>query len=232
VVTSTRAETVLTGLAAATLAGMTGRAVGLGRAGLVVGAISGVITGRRRVYDWTTRRGVVAFAADHTWALATTTSGLVAMGVNLVRGNPGYEPSLSTRQNRMTYRRGLVLRRGFAVTFGNVVNGAGDESGELSERRRKLVTIHEDAHVWQARAFGPMYPLVYGAWFAGGALVGAVKWLVSDRSVPLSQKVDAYAYYRNPFEWHAYSRDDNWPPRGIGIDTPSIPSARFPVRKR
>lgn len=205
-------ESILTGVAAATLAGLTGRVVGVGRWGILVGAVSGAVAGRRRVYDWRSRRGVVAFLADHTWALATTTAGVIAMTMNAMR-DAGYEPELSERQNRMVYRRGFVLRRGFAVTFGNVVNGAADENGELTERRRKLVTVHENAHVWQARVFGPIYVVVYAAWFAGGALVGAVKWLASDRSVPLSRTVDAYAYYRNPFERHAY--------RLQGVSTPA-----------
>ena len=205
-------ESILTGVAAAILAGLTGRVVGVGRWGIVVGAVSGAVAGRRRVYDWRSRRGMVAFLADHTWALATTTAGVIAMAVNMTR-DAGFEPSLSERQNRMVYRRGFVLRRGFAVTFGNVVNGAADENGELTERRRTLVTVHEDAHVWQARVFGPIYVVVYAAWFAGGALVGAVKWLASDRSVPLSRTVDAYAYYRNPFERHAY--------RLQGVSTPA-----------
>lgn len=205
-------ESILTGVAAAILAGLTGRVVGVGRWGILVGAVSGAVAGRRRVCDWRSRRGVVAFLADHTWALATTTSGVIAMTMNAMR-DAGYEPRLSERQNRMVYRRGFVLRRGFAVTFGNVVNGAADENGELTERRRKLVTVHEDAHVWQARVFGPIYVVVYAAWFAGGALVGAVKWLASDRSVPLSRTVDAYAYYRNPFERHAY--------RLQGVSTPA-----------
>lgn len=205
-------ESILTGVAAAILAGLTGRVVGVGRWGILVGAVSGAVSGRRRVYDWRSRRGVVAFLADHTWALATTTAGVIAMAVNMTR-DAGFEPSLSERQNRMVYRRGFVLRRGFAVTFGNVVNGAADENGELTERRRTLVTVHEDAHVWQARVFGPIYVVVYAAWFAGGALVGAVKWLASDRSVPLSRTVDAYAYYRNPFERHAY--------RLQGVSTPA-----------
>jgi len=182
------------------------------RWGMLVGAVSGVVAGRRRVYDWRSRRGMVAFLADHTWAMATTTSGVIAMTMNTML-DAGYEPELSERQNRMVYRRGFVLRRGFAVTFGNVVNGAADENGELTERRRKLVTVHEDAHVWQARVFGPIYVVVYAAWFAGGAVVGAVKWLASDRSLPLSRTVDTYAYYRNPFERHAY--------RLQGVSTPA-----------
>jgi len=205
-------ESILTGAAAALLAGLTGRVVGVKRWGMLVGAVSGVVAGRRRVYDWRSRRGMVAFLADHTWAMATTTSGVIAMTMNTML-DAGYEPELSERQNRMVYRRGFVLRRGFAVTFGNVVNGAADQNGELTERRRKLVTVHEDAHVWQARVFGPIYVVVYAAWFAGGAVVGAVKWLASDRSLPLSRTVDTYAYYRNPFERHAY--------RLQGVSTPA-----------
>ncbi|MFZ9676646.1 MAG: hypothetical protein ACO3DM_12235, partial [Ilumatobacteraceae bacterium] len=197
-------ETILAGVVGAVLAGLTGRILGVGRWATVVGLTSGLIVGRRGVYDWRSRRGVIAFVADHTWALSTTTSGLIAMGANRLT-DAGYEPSLSHRQNRMVYRRGFVLRRGFAVTFGNVVNGAADEHGELTERRRTLVTVHEDAHVRQARMFGPIYPLVYGAWFVGGTLVGATKWLMSDRSVSLSRMVDVDAYYRNPFERHAYT---------------------------
>jgi hypothetical protein len=212
VVTSARNEMLLTGVAGALLAGLTGRIIGIGRWGLVVGLINGLVTGRRRVYDWRSRDGVVAFVADHTWALATTSSGVVALGLNSV-SDAGYEPELSERQNRMVHRRGFVLRRGFAVTFGNVVNGAADEHGELTERRRTLVTVHEDAHVRQARMFGPVYPLLYGAWFVGGALVGATKWLMSDRSVALSRMVDTDAYYRNPFERHAYKLQ--------GVSTPA-----------
>ncbi|MFZ9865199.1 MAG: hypothetical protein ACO3FR_11790, partial [Ilumatobacteraceae bacterium] len=62
-----------------------------------------------------------------------------------------------------------------------------------------------ETHVWQARIFGPVYPLVYALWFVGGTLVGATKWLLSDRSVALSRMVDVDAYYRNPFERHAYT---------------------------
>ncbi|MFM8563445.1 MAG: hypothetical protein ACKOCE_06075 [Acidimicrobiia bacterium] len=205
-------EAVATGAAAAALGGLTGRILGVGRWGLVVGALSGSMAGARGIYDWRSRRGVTAFVVDHTWSLATTSAGVVVSILNAL-GDAGYEPELSERQNRMVYRRGFVLRRGFAVTFGNVVNGAADESGEISDARRKLVTVHEDAHVWQARVFGPIYVVVYAAWFAGGSVVGAVKWLASDRSLPLSRTVDTYAYYRNPFERHAY--------RLQGVSTPA-----------
>lgn len=205
-------ETILAGVAGAVLAGLTGRILGVGRWAAVVGLTSGLIAGRRGVYDWRSRRGVIAFVADHTWALSTTTSGLIAMGANRLT-DAGYEPSLSHRQNRMVYRRGFVLRRGFAVTFGNVVNGAADVDGRFDDSRRELVTVHEETHVWQARIFGPVYPLVYGLWFAGGSVVGMAKWLMSDRSRSLANTIDLHAYYRNPFERHAYGRQ--------GVSTPA-----------
>jgi len=166
------------------------------------------------MYDWKSPRGISAFVLDHTWALATTSAAVVATGVNAATGAQ-IDESLTTRQNRITFDKGLVLRRGFAVTFGYVINGAADRDGVINERRRKLVTHHEDQHVWQARKFGPIYPVVYAGWFAIGSIVATAKWLTHGRSTKLSDDVDATAYYRNPFEWHAYTCDDNWPPHGV-----------------
>ena len=197
-------EAVVTGVAASLLGGLTGRMVGVGRWGFVVGAISGVSTGVRGVYDWRSRRGVTAFLVDHTWAMATTTAGVIVSAIDFF-GDPGYEPELSHRQNRVVNRRGVVLRRGFAVTFGNVVNGAADSDGRFDDSRRRLVTVHEEAHIRQARMFGPAFPALYGTWFAGGALFAVIAWLRSDRSTPLMTVIDRHAYYSNPFERHAYA---------------------------
>lgn len=209
-----RRESIATGLGGALLGGATGRLVGWPLLGAGIGAASGLISGARRMYDWKSGRGVAAFVLDHTWALATTSVGVIATGANKLMA-ADFDEELTVRQNRMVHRRGLVLRRGFAVTFGYVVNGAGDENGSINERRRKLVTHHEDVHVWQARKFGPLYPVVYVGWFVGGAIVAAFSWIKKGRSTQLSAEVDRLAYYCNPFEWHAYSRDDNWPPRAV-----------------
>ena len=116
------------------------------------------------------------------------------------------------RQNRHVYARGMQLRKGFATTFGNVVAGAGDLS---RPRRAKLVTDHENVHAWQARWFGPAYPALYAGWLAGGAAAGAAVWAAFRRDQRLFKIVESCAYYLNPFEWWAYSRDDHWPPNGI-----------------
>lgn len=207
------AEAAAVAAVGALLAAAAGRTIGSARLGAVVGAVSGAVAGWRGIYDWNSRRGVAAFVLDHTWGLVTTTAGVAALGLNLI-GDAGYEASLSERQNRMVHRRGFVLRRGFAVTFGYVVNGATGRDGVLSERRRKLVTDHEDVHVWQARWWGPVYPIAYLAWSAGGAVMALGRRLIG-RSTDLATSADELSYYRNPFEWHAYTRDDNWPPAGV-----------------
>ncbi len=119
---------------------------------------------------------------------------------------------MSRRANRHVYQRGFVPRRGFAITIGNVVSGAGDPT---LARRRRLVIEHEDVHVWQARWFGPFYPLLYGSWMVLGAGVGAVVWLSRRRDAPVGKVVESTAYYLNPFEWWAYSRAGHWPPGGL-----------------
>ena len=43
---------------------------------------------------------------------------------------------------------------------------------------------------------------------------------------PIGKVVETYAYYLNPLEWWAYSRDDHWPPSGkiagIGWKRPAV----------
>jgi hypothetical protein len=176
-----------------------------------VAAANGAVSGWRGIYDWRSATGVVAFVLDSTWASATTLAGLVAHAVGRATSGSGYAPELSRRHNRHVYSAGFRLRKGFAVTLGNVVNGAGDVT---RARRAKLVTDHEDVHVWQARWFGPAYPLLYSAWMAGGAAVATVMWATRRRHERLGKLIESCAYYLNPFEWWAYSRDDHWPPSG------------------
>ena len=188
-----------------------------------VAAANGAIAGWRRIYDWGCSAGPVGFVLDSTWALPMTAAGVASQALGVLRGAPGYDASLSRRANRMVFRRGFVPRSGFAITVGNVVSGAGDTS---LPRRRKLVTDHEDVHVWQARWFGPFYPVLYGGWLLAGGAVGVVVWAVKRRSDPFTKVVESCAYYLNPFEWWAYSRDDHWPPsgkvRGLGWRRPVV----------
>jgi hypothetical protein len=205
-------EALVAAAGGAVLGALAGRPLGLARPLALVAAANGAASGWRGVYDWSSPVGVTAFVLDSTWAGATTAAGLVANAVGVVRRDSGYHEGLSRRKNRHVYARGLQLRKGFATTFGNVVAGAGDLT---RARRAKLVTDHEDVHVWQARLFGPAYPTLYGGWLAGGAAAGAAVWAAVRRDQPVTKVIESCAYYLNPFEWWAYSRDDRWPPSGL-----------------
>lgn len=220
-----RVEAGTTSLAGAVLGLAAGSVVGLGVPAALVAGVNGAISGWRRIYDWRSPKGAGAFVLDSTWGLATTAGGLLAHGLGAVRGEPGYVPELSERRNRHVYRRGFQPRKGFAITLGNVVNGAGDVD---NPRRARLVTDHEDVHVWQARGLGPFYPVLYCGWMAGGAVIGAVAWLTVLRHERFGKVVESLAYYANPLEWWAYSRDDHWPPSAmiarLGPKRPAVAS--------
>jgi hypothetical protein len=117
------------------------------------------------------------------------------------------------------------MRRGFAMTLGNVVSGARDDV-LTNPRRQKLVTDHEDVHVWQARWLGPVYPVLYVGWSVLGGAVGALVWLLRRRGDRFGTVVETCSYYLNPLEWWAYSRDDRWPPprklAGLGWSRPCV----------
>jgi hypothetical protein len=215
-------ETVALGVGGAVLGGLTGRIVGWRSAGAAIGALNGLIGGWRQVYQWREARGWLTFGIDSTWALATTSAGLFSHGIAAAMtlgGQPArYSYALSKRQGRHVYSGGFRPRAGFVVTLGNVVSGAGD----LDQARRiKLVTDHEQIHINQARSLGPLYPVVYGGSMAVGAAVAAAS-AIAARAKPqrgqtpprLFDLLETYAYYCNPCEWWAYSRDGNWPPPG------------------
>ena len=170
--------------------------------------------------------GPVAFVLDSTWASLLTAAALVTHAVAAVQpARGGYLADLSRRANRHVYVRGFRLRRGFLITIGNTVHGAG-ERATWSPRRRRVVTDHEDVHVWQGRWFGPLFPLLYGGWLLAGGAAGAVVWAIARRGEPFTRVVETCAYYANPFEWWAYSRDGYWPPaqqvRGLGWRRPVV----------
>ena len=226
------AEAIGTTAAGAALGAAAGSVVGLAWPLAVVAGLNGAISGWRGTYDWHTGKGVAAFALDSTWAGLTTAAGVVANGVGVLRRDSGYHAGLSHRQNRHVYSRGLQLRKGFATTFGNVVAGAGDLT---RARRAKLVTDHEDVHVWQARLLGPAYPILYAGWLTGGAAAGAAVWATVRREQPIGKVIESCAYYLNPFEWWAYSRDGHWPPSGLvdrlGWKQPAVSAFAAGVRR-
>ena len=199
-------EAAAVGAAGAALGAGAGALVGLAAPAAVVAATNGVVAGYRQIYDWQTQKGRLAFVLDSTWALATTSAGLVSQLIGRVTKSR-YDESLSRRSNRHVYERGFVVRRNFAVTVGNVVSGAGDTT---DERRRNLVTDHEDVHIWQSRMLGPLFPAMYLGWMVVMAPVAVVGWvrgrLSGDRSTSLWAAIDRCAYWQNPLERQAYLR--------------------------
>ena len=90
----------------------------------------------------------------------------------LQRAPGNYLAALSERHDRHVYAGGLRLRPGFLTTVGNV-----DQRRRPDAAPRTSSTMHEHVHVWQARWFGPLYPLIYGVWTSLGSAVGAVVWV-------------------------------------------------------
>lgn len=219
-------EGVATAVAGGVLAGVSWTVVGAGVPAAVVGGLNGLISGARGTYRWRRANGPVAFVLDSTWGLPMTLAALAAHAVAAAQGqDSGYVAELSRRQDRHVYVRGLRFRRGFVMTMGNTINGVG-ETVRTSDRRRRLVTDHEDVHVWQARWWGPLFPVLYVGWTVLGGTTGAAVWLLRRRDQPFAKVVETYAYYLNPFEWWAYSRDGFWPPRrmvaGVGWTAPAV----------
>lgn len=210
------AESLAYAAAGGVLAGVMGTVFGAPLIAAGVGTANGAIAGWHRIHDVTRRRSVLAFVLDSTWSLPSTAGSLVSHVAAWMRSDRGgRSAAMSVHQDRHVYATGLTLRRGFALTVGNVISGAGpvDDHSDRARRRRELVDRHEDLHVWQARALGPVYPVMYAAWMVGGAVVGITRW-IGHRDHRLVDEVESAAYYANPFEWWAYSRDGNWPPRG------------------
>ncbi len=230
-------ESSATAVAGGVLAGASWSFLGLGWPAAVVGAGNGAISGWRGIYDWRRASGWLAVLLDSTWGLVMTTGALVAhLAAAVRRDRGGYLPSLSERWDRHVYATGLRVRKGFATTIGNVINGARADA-ITSPRRAKLVTDHEDVHVWQCRLWGPLFPILYVGWMVAGAVVGVVVWVTRRRHERFGKVVETCAYYLNPFEWWAYSREDRWPPKakiaGLGWKLPVVrPFSDRPSRRR
>lgn len=183
----------------------------------VAAGLNGAISGAKGIYQWRRPRGWVCWGLDSTWGLISVAGGVVLHLVNAFYPS-SYLDDMSRRTNRHVYEAGFTFRSRFAITFGNVVSAAGGDTGLRGDsprvmRRRRLIDVHEEAHVFQNRWFGPLYVLGYGAWLILAGAAGLVVGLVMDRSNWRSV-VETFAYYDNPFEYWAYRKDGYWPPHG------------------
>ena len=216
-------EAVVTGVAGAALGWIALYPVdswigGAAAAGALTGGANGLVSGATGVYAWRKFGGWLSFLLDSTWGLIGVAGGLLLHLANLLHRNPSYRVEMSRRSNRHVYERGYSVRPGFALALGNVITGAGGAAGLRGDssgavRRRKLVDVHEGAHLIQNRLLGPFYPLSYLGWMLVAAVVGLVVSLARDRN-HIWPIVETVAYYNNPFEYWAYRKDGYWPPRG------------------
>jgi hypothetical protein len=202
-------EALLAGAGGAALGGLALYPFGVPIPGAAVAGLNGAVAGWCGVYDWRRATGWGAAVLDSTWNLVGTTGALVVHALTLPRRDRGYLRDMSRRRNRHVYRGGWTPRRRFAFTVGNTITNARDVE---DPRRRSLIERHEGLHVWQQRWFGPLFPLVYGLWMAGGAMTGSIAWLVRRRGQAWAAVVERHGYYYNPFERWAYRADDDWPP--------------------
>ena len=171
---SAAVEAAAAGVGSAALGGLVLYPFGLAPLGAFIAGANGVISGWRGIYDWRRGAGWAGVALDATWGMVGITGSLGVHLLNRFRGDAGYLPQLSVRQGRHVYRRGFSPRKKFAFTVGNTITNVGAIE---DPRRRSLIEVHEGLHVWQQRWFGPIFPIVYGVWMAGGAITGGIVWL-------------------------------------------------------
>jgi chromate transport protein ChrA len=161
----------------------------------IVGAFIGMMGGIYHIYDW---RGLgwLGFPLDVTWALAGNTIGSLLHVVNLGWG----KHSTETRDNAHRYQSGFGLRYHprFAFTQGCVMSNLDKGLGQDLYR-------HEKTHVWQSRAFGPLYTLTYLAWMAIWVLPAVIAGVIVKGPKGVFAGPNNWCYFNNPWETWAYA---------------------------
>ncbi|MEF8842137.1 MAG: FG-GAP-like repeat-containing protein [Haloarculaceae archaeon] len=190
-----------------TAAGMVLGGVTWGPFGAFVGAANGLIGGITENYSLFERNfgeGLLAFVLDSTWGIPGTALGLLVHTWNLFDPSASYSWELSRRQNRHVYEGGFSFGEGYSTTQGNVISNMNSGRGELLN--------HETLHVWQSRAFGPIFQGTYVGWIvvggAVGALVGIVPFIAGGGDWDAwGGAIKDFAYHNNPWEIWAYYQE-------------------------
>ena len=161
----------------------------------IVGALSGAMSGMYRIYNWV-GLGLLAFPLDVTWALAGNMVGCLLHLVNIGWGDHGDE----TRKNAHRYASGFGLRYNprYAFTQGAVMSNLEKAPGDPLYQ-------HEKTHVWQNRAFGPMYTLTYVGWMVVWVIPALIAGVVVKGVSGLFAGPNNWCYFNCPWETWAYA---------------------------
>jgi RHS repeat-associated protein len=138
--------------------GVTGAITG-GIIGGITGAIHGWAMASAHSYNWGSGSGWLSFLADNTWALPNSTIGSLFATFNILGENP-IDRTNSRDSNALMFDKEWFS--GYATTLGNVIVGTKGLSAE--------VIRHEQAHVFQARVFGPIFYPTMAAHYAVNTL--------------------------------------------------------------
>jgi hypothetical protein len=154
----------------------------------VVGGFSGAMNGLWRIYAWD-GLGWIACPLDMTWGLAGNTTGCLLHIIDFAWGNHGDE----SRANAHRYASGFGMKQDYAFTQGAVMSN-------LSYGPGLDLNNHEMTHVWQNRAFGPLYTLTYLGWM----VIWLIPSLVAAAIVQVISAPLYWCYFNNPWETWAY----------------------------
>jgi hypothetical protein len=154
-----------------------------------VGAFTGMMAGIWMIHPWR-RTGALQLLLDTTWGLAGATNACLLHLFNFAWARHGAE----TRTGAHRYEKGFRIKHDFAFTQGPVMS-------ELDVPPGKPLYRHEMVHVWQNRAFGPLFVMTYVAWMAV-MLFPAV--IVSIRKGRPFDRLQGYCYFSNPWEAWGY----------------------------
>ena len=155
---------------------------------MIVGSFTGLMNGLWQIHDW---KGIgwLAFPLDVTWGLAGATMGSLLHVINFAwAGHAG-----ETRYDAHRYLSGMRFKARFALTQGPVMSNLTDGPGIP-------LFHHERTHVWQNRAFGPLFSLTYLGWMALWFVPGAIAAMATKDA----EAIQSWCYYNNPWETWAY----------------------------
>jgi RHS repeat-associated protein len=175
----------------------------------IMGGVNGILSGTREIYDdiqFLKPEGLASLIADSSWGIVGTTLGNALNVYNLIAAPSSYRSDLSRRQNRQVYDRGFALQRTFAFTQGNTISNMSQGQPQGGNPGRLL--HHESLHIFQNRAFGPLFQITYVGWLVVGGLVGgsiaALVYTAQGEKYDLGDAIRDVGYTDNPWEYWAY----------------------------